>query len=98
MKLLISKEELIKTYEERINKLAEENEFFKIVSSEMVSNFISKILSENNIYIDPDKIDELYSKKVYSLYLTPEQWQEEYANNTPKILELIYGEIERYLS
>jgi hypothetical protein len=97
MKLPLSKEEFYKIYQDRINKFAEECEWVTVINSDMVSGFVSKILSEYGVYIEPEKIDELYSNKIQSLNLTLEQWREEYASDIPKIIYLIYGEIELYL-
>jgi hypothetical protein len=97
MKLPLNKEELYIIYQERIDKLVEECEWVTIINSDMIAVFISKILTEHDVHIDPDKIDELYSNKIYSMNLTPEQWRDEYASNVPKIIHLIHEEIENYL-
>lgn len=97
MKLPLNKYELYTLYKERVDKLAEDNELVTIINSDMVAAFISKILFERGVYIDPEKIDEVYSNKIHSLNLTPEQWREEYANNVPKIIHLIHEQIEEKL-
>jgi hypothetical protein len=94
MKLPLNKEELYTIYQERIDKLVEECDWVTVINSDMIAGFVSKILSEHDIHIDSDKIDELYSNKINSLNLTLEQWRDEYASNVPKIIHLIHEEIE----
>ena len=97
MKLPLNKEELYTLYQERIDKLVEECDWVTVINSDMIAGFVSKILSEHGVYIDSEKIDEIYSNKVHSLNLTLDEWQKNYASDVPKIIGLIYEAIEEKL-
>ena len=91
-KLNFTREELEAKYREKLDIYLEDCDWVTYVDGKTVCYFISKILKEFDIEIEPNNLYEKYDIKVDSLMLTDEQWRNTYG--ITEIIELIYTLIE----